>query len=176
MTSKEAIFQALKAARPEVFEKPDLSEVKSLSLRYEDPLAQFCEAVKGSGGKVLRIEAEDSPEDAARSLFPEAEDICIAKGEFGVAENGCVYLEEPTDMPRVKYFISDTLVIVIDEESIVANMHDAYDRLGEEVKGYGIFISGPSKTADIEQALVFGAHGARSVGVLLVRRRIAPAT
>ena len=175
MTSKEAIFEALKAARPEVFEKPDLSEVKSLSLRYEDPLAQFCEAVKGSGGKVLRIEAGDSPEEAARSLFPDADDICIAKGVFGVAENGCVYLEEPTDMPRVKYFISDTLVLVIDEESIVANMHDAYDRLGEEVKGYGIFISGPSKTADIEQALVFGAHGARSVGVLL-RRRNAPAT
>ena len=100
MTSKEAIFEALNAARPEVFEKPDLSEVKSLSLRYEDPLAQFCEAVKGSGGKVLRIEAGDSPEEAARSLFPDADDICIAKGVFGVAENGCVYLEEPTDMPR----------------------------------------------------------------------------
>lgn len=169
MTSKEQIFEALRAARPEIFEKPDLSALKRDALRYEDPLAQFCEAVKGSGGKVRLLQAGEDVPSAARELFPDAEEITIVPGRFGVAENGCVYLPEPEGRPRVDYFISDVLVLVIPADAIVPNMHDAFDRLGETPTRYGIFVSGPSKTADIEQALVYGAHGARSVGVLLVR-------
>jgi len=169
-TSKEIIFRSLRAAQPEIFEKPDLAALKQGSLRYEDPLAQFCEAVKGSGGKVRFLESGEDAEDAARELFPEAEGIAVVPGRFGVAENGCVYLPEPEGRPRVDYFITDTLVLVIPEDAIVHNMHDAFDHLGESPARYGIFISGPSKTADIEQALVFGAHGARSLGVLIRRQ------
>ena len=50
----------------------------------------------------------------------------------------------------------------------VSDMHAAYARLAERPIGYGMFIAGPSKTADIEQALVIGAHGPRSCTVLLV--------
>lgn len=167
MTSKESIFEALRSAKPEIFEKPDLSDLKRDSLRYDNLQEQFCKALEGSGGKAHVLEPGEDVAAAARALFPDAEEISVVEGLFGVAENGCVYLEEPRDVPRVTYFISDVLVMVIPAAALVANMHDAYDRLGEEARGYGIFISGPSKTADIEQALVFGAHGARSVGVLL---------
>lgn len=112
---------------------------------------------------------EEDAKTAAAALFPDTDDLVLVKGVFGVAENGCVFLSEPQECQRLDYFIHEALVLVIDAKDIVANMHDAYTRLGETPMPYGIFISGPSKTADIEQALVFGAHGAREVGVLLLK-------
>lgn len=46
-------------------------------------------------------------------------------------------------------------------------MHEAYSRTEKGGYDYGVFMSGPSKTADIEQALVFGAHGPIQVLVVL---------
>ena len=167
MSSKEEIFRSLREADPERFPKPDLTALKAGSLRYDDLLGQFLVAVKSSGGKTAILSPEQDPYEVARDLFPDEDSMVVAEGRFGVAENGCVYLEEPEGFPRKEYFLAETLVIVVGIGDMVANMHDAYDRLGETTHGYGIFISGPSKTADIEQALVFGAHGARQVAILL---------
>ena len=63
----------------------------------------------------------------------------------------------------------DSADIVLDRKNIVNNMHEAYDRIGMDDRyNFGTFISGPSKTADIEQALVMGAQAARGVTVVLV--------
>ena len=64
-------------------------------------------------------------------------------------------------------FISEYLVIVLSKNSIVNNMHEAYDRITMPSTGLGTFISGPSKTADVEQALVMGAQAARGVTVVI---------
>ena len=69
---------------------------------------------------------------------------------------------------RAIYFISEELVILLDKKNIVNNMHEAYKRVEMNNYGYGVFISGPSKTADIEQALVMGAQAARGVTVILI--------
>ena len=76
-------------------------------------------------------------------------------------------------------FISENLVILLPKSQIVNNMHEAYQRLSKaknqeqtancfEEYGYGTFISGPSKTADIAQVLVMGAQAARSATILLL--------
>ena len=69
---------------------------------------------------------------------------------------------------RVIYFLVQHLALVIRTGSIVHNMHQAYERLNLGSRRFGTFISGPSKIADIEQSLVIGAHGARSLHVFLV--------
>lgn len=167
MNAKQEILLSLQNARPQLFPKPDLSSLKASSLRYPDMMEQFCKAVSASGGRTALLDSGVNPSNAAAQLFPGIDDLAIVEGVFGVAENGCVFLSEPTECRRLDYFVHEALVIVLDHKEIVANMHDAYDRLGESAMHYGIFISGPSKTADIEQALVFGAHGAKEVGILL---------
>jgi L-lactate dehydrogenase complex protein LldG len=87
--------------------------------------------------------------------------------EFGVVENGAVWMTESQMQNRLVPFICQHLVICIRATDLVPNMHEAYDRI-REMEGYGLFLAGPSKTADIEQSLVIGAHGARSLVVYVV--------
>ena len=92
-------------------------------------------------------------------------DLGVLKGEVAVAENGCVWVPQ-TMKERAVMFISQCLVILVDRNSIVSNMHQAYEKIGN--LSYGCFISGPSKTADIAQALVMGAQAARDVTVIII--------
>ena len=95
-------------------------------------------------------------------------DLTILKGEFGVAENAAIWLPEPNMMNRSLPFITQHLVLVINRDALVPNMHVAYQQVDRKSLTYGVFVAGPSKTADIEQSLVIGAHGARSLTVMLV--------
>jgi len=113
-------------------------------------------------------------------------DIAILPGEFAVAENAAVWVTDRNLRLRVLYFLCQHLVLVVPATAIVDHMHAAYDRLTapSEQRGspppdpspstiftqpmFGAFISGPSKTADIEQSLVIGAHGPRSLTVCLL--------
>ena len=96
-------------------------------------------------------------------------DLAIVKGEFGVAENGAVWVKEADARHRALYFIAQKLMIVVPKGEVVHTMHEAYTRVGFDDKDvFGIFISGPSKTADIEQSLVIGAHGATEACVVFI--------
>jgi L-lactate dehydrogenase complex protein LldG len=104
-------------------------------------------------------------------------DVAILPGELAVAENGAVWVTDRQVPLRVIFFLCQHLVLVVPVERIVDNMHAAYKWLATAGEGgrsmfaqpvFGSFISGPSKTADIEQALVIGAHGPRSLTVFLV--------
>ena len=87
---------------------------------------------------------------------------------FGVAENAAVWVPgEALNPHRAIFVIVQHLILVVPAGQIVDNLHQAYERLQWSPKSFGIFISGPSKTADIEQSLVIGAHGARSCTVIL---------
>jgi len=58
--------------------------------------------------------------------------------------------------------------VIINADAIVPTMHHAYERTSATNYGFGTFIAGPSKTADIEQSLVIGAHGPRSMTVFVI--------
>jgi L-lactate dehydrogenase complex protein LldG len=115
-------------------------------------------------------------------------DVAILSGEFAVAENAAVWVTDRKLPQRVLYFLCQHLILVVPATAIVSNMHAAYARIaagpesgaGKEVPlgsrhlrpftepFFSAFISGPSKTADIEQSLVVGAHGPRSIIVCLL--------
>lgn len=99
----------------------------------------------------------------------EGVDLAILAAEFGVAENGAVWVPGSSLGPhRAIFVITEHLVLVLPASQIVHTMQHAYDRIRFERPGFGLFISGPSKTADIEQSLVIGAHGPRSCTLFLV--------
>ena len=142
-------------------------------------------------------------EAAAKDSDPhmlENVDLAILPAHFGVAENGSCWVTETQMVERVLPFIAQHLVLVIPRSSIVANMHAAYERIAvleaaatagasgqtsatagapgqtpAAPYGFATFIAGPSKTADIEQSLVLGAHGPMSLTVFLVDEHLSDA-
>ncbi|WP_298555543.1 LUD domain-containing protein [uncultured Algibacter sp.] len=95
-------------------------------------------------------------------------DLAIVEGEFGVSENGAIWVTAENSIVRALPFITNDLVIILEKDKLYLHMHQAYDIISQRNRSFGVFISGPSKTADIEQCLVVGAHGAMSLTVLLV--------
>jgi L-lactate dehydrogenase complex protein LldG len=95
-------------------------------------------------------------------------ELAILKGDFGVAENGAVWITDKLMGNRSIPFISQHLALVINKQDVVPTLQEAYERIGYDPYDYGTFIAGPSKTADIEQSLVLGAHGPKSMIVFLM--------
>lgn len=191
MSSKEDILARLRKHAIEPVKRPEMTFEP---LAYEHPLEQFEKILQVAGASSVRLEAGQDVNEVIRSLYPEARsiasnlpgvtcatvnpdlledpreldgtDVAVIRGEFGVLENGMVWVKQQTRYKAV-FFISEALVILLDRRRLVNNMHEAYAQPGFDDFGYGCFIAGPSKTADIEQALVIGAHGARAVTVIL---------
>ena len=195
MSSKEDILKTYRANVRQKFDMPDLSDISAVT--YPDPLAQFVKMSEVVGGKVIEVAPGKDIDGLIRELFPDAKEIAsnlpefsiatrnpdtidsaqalngtdvgIIRGKFGVAENGCIWIPQ-TMKEKAVCFISENLIILLPKSQIVNNMHEAYKRIefDETYDGYGTFISGPSKTADIAQVLVMGAQAARSVTILLM--------
>lgn len=143
----------------QVFKVNRLDEVNTfITERYGD--ARVISRVNG-----LDIDGHDLPADAHDLADIE---LAVLNAQFAVAENGAVWLTEMQMGNRVLPFICQHLAVIIKASDIVATMHEAYQRIAGASYGFGAFIAGPSKTADIEQSLVLGAHGARSMTVFIM--------
>lgn len=130
---------------------------------YASNIPEFTLGKDGADGLELR-----NPDAVAEAAALNGTDVGVVRGSVGVAENGCVWIPQ-TMKEKAVLFISECLVIFLRKQNVVDNMHEAYARIEMNPQyNFGTFISGPSKTADIEQALVMGAQAARSVTVVLV--------
>jgi L-lactate dehydrogenase complex protein LldG len=193
--SRELILNKIRQNRPQ--ERVEMPQNISFEANFSDKIEKFTEVLRGIGGTVLAFEnfidnhvyvnQEFSDAKTIVNLVPELSlgnvdiseiddphnlalvDVAILRGQFGVAENGSIWLDE-SDFGghRALPFITQHLIIVLSKNKLVSNMHEAYAQLDITKTGFGLFLAGPSKTADIEQSLVIGAHGARSLVVLLV--------
>ena len=128
------------------------------------------EGLSKAYGRSVELRSPDTVETAQQL---DGTDVGVLQGGVACAENACVWIPQ-TMKERAVCFISEYLVILVSRSNIVSNMHQAYKWL-EDIQGsaqgdvpYGTFISGPSKTADIEQSLVYGAQAACGVTVILM--------
>ena len=197
MPSKEKILALVRANKPAPAHLPPLDNAWTT---YPDRYRQFAATLESIGGRCVAVENLDAinralgeiPAYASAkqivSLVPgagqpnfdpnavddphalAAVDFAILPGQFGVAENAAIWVTDAGLRHRALYFIVQHLALVIPADQIVDNMHQAYARLSFPEAGWGAFISGPSKTADIEQALVIGAHGPRSLTVFCIQQ------
>lgn len=192
MSSRETILANIRRNTGMRHEKPDLSAIETIA--YADKLKQFSEVLSAAGGRAVELLPGEEINAVIRREFPEAQriasnlpeitcatfdpdetedprtydgtDLAVVEGAFGVAENGAVWIPR-TVRHKGLYFIANALLILLDKTKLVHTMNEAYQLTSKEDYAYGVFMSGPSKTADIEQALVFGAHGPIQVIVLL---------
>lgn len=95
-------------------------------------------------------------------------DVAVVRSGIGVAENAANWVTEKEVVHRALPFIAQHLILLLNKQDLVTTMHRAYEKIDMTDAGFGVFIAGPSKTADIEQSLVVGAHGPRSLTVFVV--------
>lgn len=198
MSAREEILSRLRKNTREIYDKPDLKglspitfadPVEEFKTRTTTTAgARLIELPAGGDlNKAIReaypdakiiasnlpgIEAQINPDTVGCAQELMQVDVGVIEGRIGVAENACVWIPQ-TMKEKAVCFASEQLVIVLHHEAIVSNMHEAYDRIGASTEyfqqyKFGTFISGPSKTADIESALVYGAQAARAVTILLI--------
>lgn len=191
MDSRDIILNKLRNNVREKYDKPALSFEK---LVYPDPVSAFIHtATTAAGASVIEMRDEDDINVLIRQAYPTAKvissnvagidadrnpdnvdtpqaldgtDVSVVEGTIACAENACVWIPQ-TMKEKALCFICEYLVIIVDRKNIVSNMHEAYSKIEMPDMGFGTFISGPSKTADIEQALVYGAQSFCGVTIII---------
>jgi L-lactate dehydrogenase complex protein LldG len=194
-TSRATILSALRASLPP---PSPLPELEGSGVRFDDLQKQFAKSVSEVGGKCVAVARPELLEEAlaqvpeyttARKVVSyvpgiaranvdlgqvadahELEDVdfCVIPGLLGVAENGAVWVTGSGVRHRAAWFLAQHIALILPASAIVHDLHQAYDCLVVGLPGFAAFISGPSKTADIEQALVMGAQGPRSCTVFVI--------
>lgn len=141
----------------------DIAAVKALINEYFDVTKRIVTTLPE-----LSDIAELSSDKVDPHTYEDVE-LAVIKAHFAVAENGAVWLTDELMGQRIIPYICQHLAVVISAESIVPTLHEAYEKIGAGDYGFGGFIGGPSKTADIEQSLVLGAHGPLTMTVFILK-------
>jgi L-lactate dehydrogenase complex protein LldG len=101
-------------------------------------------------------------------------DLASVSYAFGaIAESGTLMLLSGPENPTTLNFLPDTHIVVVDAEDVAGDYESLWERLRERY-GAGVMpravnlITGPSRSADIGQTLILGAHGPRRLHVIVV--------
>ncbi|MCW5910780.1 MAG: LUD domain-containing protein [Cyclobacteriaceae bacterium] len=193
MSSREKILAALKQNQPARQPLPDAHTGRTQPGNLKE---KFIQALTDIGGKAVEAQGWKAIAAALREAFPAPAQIintipglnsefeilsskfhphdfrnvspAILQGQFGVAENGAVWLTNEQMGDQALPYICEHLALIISQRDIIPTLHEAYDRISNSTYRLGAFIAGPSKTADIEQSLVLGAHGPKSLTVFIL--------
>lgn len=145
---------------------------------YKDAVADILEIAKAMDAKMIAGLGSDECEELA-DVYAEINksfkvytykfdivknknelDIGITLGEFGVGETGSICVDNYAYEARLASMLPPVNIIFMPKNCIVNNMQDAFDVLAKVFwKGYSGFVTGPSRTSDIERVLTLGVHG-----------------
>lgn len=193
MTSRQKILSDVLKNQPAAVPLPDLTAFRGVA---PNVVREYMDTFIGVGGQAFVVDGIDAVEkiigeqfDVSKrivttlpalsgryELYSKAADphsfenveLAVISAHLAVAENGAVWVTEEVMGQRIIPFICQHLAVIVDASAIVPTMHEAYKKIGQADYGFGVFIGGPSKTADIEQALVLGAHGPVSMTTFVV--------
>lgn len=145
---------------------------------YKDVIADILKIAKATDAKMIAGVGADECEELA-DVYVEVNksfkvytdkfdivknknelDIGITLGEFGVGETGSICVDNYAYEARIASMLPLINIIFMPKNCIVNNMQDAFDVLAKVFwKGYSGFVTGPSRTSDIERVLTLGVHG-----------------
>lgn len=146
------------------------SEVARYLRQYNLPLA----ARRGADARLAAVPWDREPAFAVSTeATPDNQLVSVAYAFGGVAETGTLVLLSGPDNPTSQNFLPDVHIVLIDAkeiagdyEAVLARVRDKYGP-GEMPRVVNL-ITGPSRSADIEQKLILGAHGPRRLHVIVV--------
>ncbi|MBB5752167.1 LutC/YkgG family protein [Prosthecomicrobium pneumaticum] len=132
------------------------------------------EVKRGADPRLAGLPWERVPQLTLTSGRSDGQDLVgLSHAEAGVAETGTLALASGPDNPTTLNFLPDYHLVVVDAADVVGDLESVWARLRAK-HGKGLlprtvnFVTGPSRSGDIEQKLLLGAHGPRSLHVILV--------
>lgn len=190
--ARDTIFARLERAHPPAAPAPGTMTPPT---DPTDPLATLRDRVEEAGGLFQSVSRNDwlnqvtwpdelSAMEHVYSAIPALEargvgrtadtdreldclDLCVLRGEFAVVENGAAWHVPSRPRERSAALLAQHLILLVDATELVPTLHQAYERIDLAGTSFGWFLCGPSKTADIEQSLVLGAHGPRTMSLVI---------
>ena len=195
MSSRDEILARVRTNQPA---PTPLPEIPTFGAGEGSLIATFTASVIRMGGKVVEPPADGDLNALIAGLYPDAKVICsatpevlgnrpidqverpaelndvdvgVVRARFGIAETGSVWLTETEFKVNALGFLAQHLVVLLDPARILGNLHDAYREASHFDAGYGVLMTGPSATADIEGVLIHGAQGIRTMTIVPVAPR-----
>ena len=140
---------------------PDLNNLTPPFAPTQADQEAFCRMLESVGGGCIHLPKDQKPTPQILAPHFDGHTPTILRAHFAVIENGACWITHTPEDDRTRYTLPTHIAILLDRTALVPTMHHAYERIRElGIEDFGLFLSGPSKTADIEQALVLGAQGA----------------
>jgi L-lactate dehydrogenase complex protein LldG len=103
-----------------------------------------------------------------RGIAPELDGAGVSEASYGLADTGSVVLAASSTEPRARSLLPPVHVSLLREDRVLPGLRELFEALGGELPSALAIVTGPSRSADIEQQLVVGVHGPGEVHVVLL--------
>jgi L-lactate dehydrogenase complex protein LldG len=103
-----------------------------------------------------------------RGAAPDVEGAEVSEAAYGLADTGSVVLAASPDEPRARSLLPEVHVSLLREDRILPGLAELFAAYGRDLPSALAIVTGPSRSADIEQTLTVGVHGPGEVHVVLL--------